>query len=82
MPVGKEFVSMYNETTRFVVHALLLHFISSIDGGEKFLDEKTLKNILFIMIAVIIYHLFVKKIIRYLKIIQKKTSDNNRKKPL
>lgn len=75
---NKDFIEMYVEIIRFVAHAILLHLLSSFDGSETFFNENALKNILFIMLAVIVYHMFVKKVITYLKQKIKETKKNKK----
>ena len=71
MGTNKEYKQMYTEIIRFMAHAVLLHLLASLDGSEAFLNEKSLKNILFILLAVILYHLVVKKTITKVKNIKK-----------
>ena len=48
--------------TIFVIVNVLFY---SIDGSGNFFDSKTLKHLLYIVISLIIYHFFVKRILTY-----------------
>lgn len=55
-------VEMIFETIRFLSHITLLHILNcTLDDSEDFLDIKFLKVMLITGLAVILYHIFIKK---------------------
>lgn len=65
-----DIADMYMDTVRFLCHMFLLHIISySINSKEDFLDKTLLQNMLFTTIAVILYHICLKKL--FIKSIKK-----------
>lgn len=67
MMTNQDFDVLYDEVLRFVSHAFLIHVLMVFEGKENFLENDVLKNLLFILLAVIIYNLFIKQFTNYVK---------------
>ena len=51
------------DTIRFLSHIFLLHILTvSIDKKEEFLNKEVLKTMLLTALAIILYHIFLKKL--------------------
>ena len=71
------------ETIRFISHLFLLHVMTVyLDKREEFMNINTIKMFLYIVFAVLIYHLILKKIFKPIikkmkNLCQKDNKDNN-----
>ncbi len=61
----KDLSDMVNESNRFLFHIVLIQILTNlIDGKKELFGFSIIKTILITVIAVIIYHVFFKKIIQ------------------
>jgi len=55
---------IFSDSIRFVSHILLLHFITvGIEGNDEFFNGKIGKTLIYTILAIVIYHILIKKII-------------------
>lgn len=79
-----KFISLSREDTyeliydivKFMTYAVVIHvLLTSIDGIGELFNEKILKVLLYTCISMIIYHIFVKKLVKH--ILSKKVKDDS-----
>jgi hypothetical protein len=61
---GEDFNDIFMDSVRFVSHISLLHFITvGIEGNDDFFNGKLIKTLIYTVIAIMIYHILIKKIV-------------------
>ena len=77
-PSKQEVSHMMQEVLQVIIIYTIIHIIACCMDGGKMFDEKTLKYLVYIVVAYIVYHFIIKRIPNIFKgILIKKDNDNS-----